>query len=96
MTNETITLVANGALTFSLIVAVVFGIAQVWAAARDRRERLTLEALRNFETRDSAEPSQYINTHKIPSNGKQLRALPVNEQVTSCNLPSKWKRSAFW
>ena len=43
MTNDIINLIANIALALSFIVALVFGIAQVRAAARDRRERLTLE-----------------------------------------------------
>jgi len=81
MTNDIIALIANVALTLSFIVAVIFGITQVRAAARDRRERLTLEALRNFETRDFAELMQYINSHTMPSNGKELRSLPAAEQV---------------
>jgi len=81
VTNDTIVLIANVALTLSFIVAVVFGITQVRAASRDRRERLTLEALRNFETRDFAELMQYINSHTLPSSRKDLRALPANEQV---------------
>jgi hypothetical protein len=51
MTAEIITLLANLALALSFIVGLVFGIAQVRAAARDRKERLTLETLRNFQTR---------------------------------------------
>jgi hypothetical protein len=75
MTNDIITLIANLAnlaLALSLIVAVVSGITQVWAAARDRRERLTLEALHNLETRDFAELLQYINSHRMPSSRKEL------------------------
>ena len=81
MTNDIITLVANVALTLSFIVAVVFGITQVRAAARDRRERMTLDALRSFETRDFAELMQYINSHRMPASRKELSALPANEQV---------------
>lgn len=55
MKNETITNIANLALTLSFIVALIFGIAQVKAAKRDRRERLTLEMLRQFQTRDFVE-----------------------------------------
>ena len=57
---EIITIIANLALALSLIVAVIFGIAQVKATKRDRRERLTLEALRNFQTREFAELISYI------------------------------------
>ena len=81
MTNDTIALIANLALALSFIVGLVFGIAQVRAAARDRRERLSLEALRNFQTREFAELMQYINSHDMPSSRKELLALPVNEQV---------------
>ena len=52
MTNDIIALAANVALALSFIVGLIFGIAQVRAAARDRRDRLTLEALRNFQSLD--------------------------------------------
>ena len=81
MTNEIITLIANLALTLSFIVALVFGIAQVRAAARDRRERLTLDTLRNFQTREFAELIHYINFHSMPSSRKEWEALPENEQI---------------
>jgi hypothetical protein len=81
MTNDLIALAANLALTLSFIVALVFGITQVRAAARDRRERLTLEALRNFQSRDFAELMQYIIAHDMPPSREELLRLPVNEQV---------------
>ena len=81
MTNDIIALAANVALALSLIVGLIFGIAQVRAAARDRRDRLTLEALRNFQSRDFAELLQYINSHDMPSSQQELLRLPVNEQV---------------
>jgi hypothetical protein len=81
MSNDLISLLANLALTLSFIVAVIFGIAQVKAASRDRRERLTLEALRNFQTREFAEMTTYITSHDFPSNREGMMALPVDEQV---------------
>jgi hypothetical protein len=81
MTNDIITLIANLALALSFIVALIFGIAQVKAAARDRRERLTLETLRNFQTREFAELMHYIIYHNMPANRKELDALPANEQI---------------
>ena len=60
---------------------IVFGIFQVKAAARDRRERLTLETLRNFQTREFAELLHYINTSNMPSNRKEMLALPPEEQI---------------
>jgi hypothetical protein len=81
MTNEIIALIANLAIALSFIVGLIFGIAQVKVAARDRRERLTLESLRNFQTREFAELMQYINTHDMPTTRKEMMALPANEQV---------------
>ena len=79
--NDIVTLVANVALALSLIVGLIFGIAQVRAAARDRRDRLTLEALRNFQSRDFVELMQYIISHEMPNSRQELQALPSNEQV---------------
>jgi hypothetical protein len=81
MTNDLIALVANVALALSFLVGLIFGIAQVRAAARDRRERLTLEALRNFQSREFAELLQYISSHETPASREELLALPTNEQV---------------
>jgi hypothetical protein len=78
---DLITLFANLALTLSFVVALIFGIAQVKAAARDRRERLTLETLRAFQTREFAQLLQYINLKKMPVTQKEMQALPVEEQV---------------
>ncbi len=80
-TNELISLIADLALALSFVVGLIFGIAQVRAAARDRRERLTLETLRNFQTRDFAELMYYITTHTLPKTNEELRALPPKEQV---------------
>ena len=81
MTHELISTIADIALALSLIVGLVFGIAQVKAAARDRHERLTLDTLRNFQTREFAELINYINMHKMPADRKEMMALPENEQV---------------
>jgi len=81
MTNELIALIANVSLALSFIVALVFGIAQVRTAARERRERLTLETLRNFQTREFAELIHYINTTRMPTTQKEMRALPNEEQI---------------
>ncbi|HUM46731.1 MAG TPA: hypothetical protein PLD84_07385 [Chitinophagales bacterium] len=81
MTPEQIAEIANISLALSLIVALVFGIAQVRVAARDRRERLTLEALRNFQSREFAELIYYIANRDMPSTREGLLQLPVNEQV---------------
>ena len=79
--NEIVTLAANVALALSLIVALVFGIAQVRAAARDRHERLTLETLRNFQTREFAGLMYNINQGRMPATSAELHALPAEEQI---------------
>ncbi len=84
--SEIISNIANLALALSFIVALVFGIAQVKAAERDRRERLTLETLHNFQTRGFAELIHYITSHKMPTSQEELRALPHGEQVAFIQL----------
>jgi len=78
---DIVTLIANVALALSFIIALIFGIAQVQTASRDRRERLTIETLRNFQTREFAELILFINSHNMPSSNKELNALPFKEQV---------------
>jgi len=78
---EIITDIANVALLLSFIVALIFGIEQVRAAARDRRERLTIEALNNFQTREFAELMHHINSHELPKTRDELNARPAGEQV---------------
>ena len=86
MTNEIITLLANLALALSFIVALIFGIAQVKSAARDRRERFTLETLRNFQTREFAELIYFVTSRNLPSSRKDLESLPANEQALFIQL----------
>jgi hypothetical protein len=81
MTNEFAALLANIALTLSLIVAIIFGMIEVGTSKRDRRERLTLEALRTFQSREFVDLVLYITQHDAPADLKQFRALPVNEQA---------------
>lgn len=81
MTNDFIAMIANLALALSFIVGLLFGIAQVKAAARDRRERLTLEALRNFQTREFAELIHYTMGTTFPSDRKELDSLLANDRI---------------
>jgi hypothetical protein len=78
---DIVTLIANVALALSFIVALIFGIAQVNSANRDRRERLTIETLHNFQTREFAELILFINSHNMPSTRKEMDALSPKEQV---------------
>jgi len=87
MNTELIALLANLALSLSFVVGLIFGIVQVRVAARDRRERLTLETLHNFQTREFAELIHYVTSHKnIPAHTHQLRALPAHEQTIFIQL----------
>ena len=83
---EIISIIADLALTLSLIVALIFGIAQVRTAERDRRERFTLETLRNFQTREFAEFINYITTRSMLSSRKELEALPTSDQLIFIQL----------
>nr|HEX4851992.1 hypothetical protein [Puia sp.] len=81
MTNELIALIANIALTLSFIIAFIFGVAQVNTARRDRKERLTLETLREFQTREFVELMNYILRKDLPANREEMVALPGEEQI---------------
>lgn len=81
MTFEIIAVIANVSFALSFIAAVVFGIAQVRSAARDRREQLTLEALRAVQTREFAELIDYLLTSKFPATQKEWEGLPASDRV---------------
>lgn len=81
MIYEQIDMIANISLALGLIAAIVFGIVEVQTSRRERREHLTLEQLRTFESREFAELLQFVETHTLPSSRAELRALPVNEQI---------------
>jgi hypothetical protein len=74
MSAEFIALLANLALTLSLIVGIIFGIAQIKTAKKDRRERLTVETLRNFQTREFASMILFATTTKFPENYDEWQA----------------------
>ena len=86
MSNEFIALIANIALTLSLVVAVIFGIAQVKAANKDRRERLTLETLKSFQTREFAELLHHMHMTRIPTSNEEWPKWPVDDQVRFIHL----------
>jgi hypothetical protein len=81
MINDIIALIANLALALSFVVGLIFGIAQVKAAARDRKERFTLEALRNFQTHEFSELMFNINAYDLPPTLEEWRKLAANDQV---------------
>jgi hypothetical protein len=79
---EIITLIANLALALSFIVGLIFGIVQVRAAARDRRERLTLETLREFQSREFVGLMHFIVYREMPSSREAMQALPADDQTS--------------
>ena len=81
MNSDIITTIANLALTLSFIVALIFGIAQVRVAARDRKERLTLGTLEAFQTREFAELIYTITYLKTLTSWKELESLPKEDQI---------------
>ena len=72
---------ANLALALSFIVALIFGIAQVRTAARDRKEHFTLDILRNFQSREFIELLQFMDRHDMPESYEAMKKLPDNECV---------------
>lgn len=82
MNNELIAAVANAALALSLIVAIIFGLIEVKTAARDRKERLTLEALRNFQSREFSELVNSITRNTMPAKMEEFNSLPTADRVT--------------
>jgi hypothetical protein len=75
-TFELVEFIANLSFALSFIIALIFGIFQVRAAGRNRREQLTLEALRAVQTREFAELIQYIITSKSLASQKEWDELP--------------------
>src|SRR5206468_11314065 len=86
MATDTIALIANIALALSVVVAVVFGLAQVSAAARDRRERLTLETLRTFQSREFAELIHHLTNSEMPQTREGFNELPKEDQISFIQL----------
>lgn len=79
---ELATIVGNLAIALSVVVAVVVGIAQARAAARDRKDRLAMEAIRSFQTREFAEHMHHLRIAEPPRTAQEFYALPSAEQVT--------------
>src|SRR4030095_13719075 len=81
MTYEFISMIADISLALSFIAALVFGIVQFRQAAQDRRERLTMEALRNFQTREFSELTGQLSYHKALSDFKEFEQLALDQQA---------------
>src|SRR5271154_3437078 len=81
MTTDIISLLANLALALSFVVGLIFGIVQVRTAARDRKERLTLETLRNYQSHEFCEIMFKISAYDIPPTFEEWQKLPVDDQI---------------
>ncbi len=78
---QTIEIIANLALALSVVIAVIFGIAQVKAGERDRKERLTLETLRALNTREFAELIHKLRIFPVPNTMEEFQASPDEQQI---------------
>ncbi len=78
---DLITISANIALTLTFVIGLVFGIVQVKVAERDRRERLTIEILRAFQTREFAEFISFFRKERLPQSQGDLDAMSEREQI---------------
>jgi hypothetical protein len=76
------TSLANIAIAVSAAIALVFGILQVQAAVRDRRERLTIEVVRALQTREFAQEVAVLRQHPPPTTAEEWTALPESTRVT--------------
>ena len=76
------TIVGNLAIALSFVVALVFGIAQVRTAARERRERLTIETIRAMQSRDMAAHFHRIRVTPPPRTMQELYAMSDEEQIS--------------
>ena len=81
MSYQIIELIANISLALSFLIAAMFGIIEARRATRDRRERLTLEAIRNFQTREFAELTAQLTYHKGPNGLQEFKGLSLLEQT---------------
>lgn len=83
---DLVTVIGNIAIALSFVIALVFGIAQVRAAERDRRERLTLEALRAFGTREYSELIYHITMRPMPRDDAEFRAMSKDDHIIFIQL----------
>ncbi len=73
--SDPIALIANISLALTFLAGLIFGIIQTKQAARDRRERLTLETLRAFQTREFVELMHFMGSDRFPKNYEAFQKL---------------------
>jgi hypothetical protein len=86
MSSEAIAILANIALTLSLIVAIIFGLNEVKTAKRERRERLTIDTLHAFHSREFAELIYFTINDEYPKNYKEWLSWPMEDRVKFIQL----------
>ena len=86
---DAVTLVANTSLALSFIVGLLVGVFHVRAWARDRKERLTLETLRFYQSREFAELSDFIIRGNFPKTRKEFDAMPREERILFIDFSQK-------
>lgn len=87
--SDLIAFIANISLALTFVVGLIFGIAQVKAAARDRRERLTLDTLRAFQTREFSELMSFLNSSRFPKTREEASALSSEDNVMMLEFSQK-------
>ena len=90
-----VTIIGNLAIALSVVVAVVFGIAQARGAARDRKERLAIETVRSFQTREFASHLHFLRITKAPATMAELYALPDEDQITFIQFAQEFEMLGF-
>jgi hypothetical protein len=86
---DLVTVIANVSLTLSFVVALVVGVLQFRAWGRDRKERLTLETLRFYQSREFAELSDYIISVQFPKNRDEFNALSHHDRILFIDFSQK-------
>jgi hypothetical protein len=79
--SDLITNIANVSLALSVVVAVVFGIAQMRGVTRERRTNATLDALRTFQTREFSELLYFVMSKQMPNTRDELSALSEIDRI---------------
>lgn len=77
---------ANLAIAISAVVALVFGILQVLAAVRDRRERLTIEVVRGLQSREFSQQMMDLRAQPPPRTTKEWSSLAESARVTQMHF----------
>lgn len=86
MSAQTIAVIANIALSLSVVVAIIFGLVQIKVAKRDRRERLTVETLQAFHSKEFAELFLFTTNEQIPQTYAGWESLPKESKLLFIQL----------